>query len=321
MRCIAIKGLKQSCSQIVLGTSSFRPEIKDSVFQVLDTYIAHGGNVLDTSRVYGGGQSERVIALWLKNRQNRKALTIISKGCHHYVNEDGVHYPEQVRVKPEFITEDLKYSLENMGTDYFDIFLLHRDNPAVPVGELIDTLEEHKRAGLIRTYGVSNWSTQRIDEAIAYANRKGYTGIALNSPSFSLAKVIENRWEGVVYANNEYIAWHERTQMPLFSWAAQASGFFHFASQFKPEEFPNPDIARVYYDEENMERLKRATQLAKKMGDGIEATNVALAYVLNQAFPICAVIGPRKPLGVLSSIAAADISLTEEEQLWLNLQR
>jgi aryl-alcohol dehydrogenase-like predicted oxidoreductase len=320
MRYIAIKGLEQSCSQIVLGTSFFRPEMKDLVFEILDTYIAQGGNVLDTSRVYGVGQSERAIALWLKAR-NRKNVMLISKGCHHYVDQEGIHHPEQKRVRPEFITEDLKYSLENMGTDYFDMFLLHRDDPSVPVGELIDALEEHKQAGLIKTYGVSNWSTQRMDEAIAYANRKGYIGIALNSPSLSLAKVTENRWEGVVYADSKYINWHENTKLPLFSWAAQASGFFYYASRFKPEKFPNPDIARVYYSEENLERLKRATQLAKKIGNGIEATNVALAYVLNQSFPICAVIGPQKPLGVRSSIAAANIVLTEDERLWLNLQR
>ena len=319
MRYIAIKGLKRSVSQIVLGTSFFRPEMKDLVFEILDTYIAQGGNVLDTSRVYGVGQSESVIALWLKAR-NRQDVMITSKGCHHYVDKNGIHYPEQKRVRPEFITEDLKYSLENMGTDYFDIFLLHRDDPSVPVGELIDTLEEHKRAGLIKTYGVSNWSTQRMDEAIAYANSKGYTGIALNSPSLSLAQVTENRWEGVVYADKKYISWHEKTKLPLFSWAAQASGFFYFASQFKPAEFPNPDIARVYYNEENMERLKRTTQLAQKIGNGIEATNVALAYVLNQSFPICAVIGPKKPSGVISSIASANILLTEDERLWLDLQ-
>lgn len=321
MKYIAIKGLEHSVSQIALGTSSFRPEIQDLVFEILDTYVAQGGNVLDTSRVYGLGQSEQIIGSWLKERNSRKNLIIISKGCHHYVDKNGIHYPERKRVRPEFITEDLKFSLENMGTDYFDIFLLHRDDPAVPVGELIDTLEEHKKTGLIRTYGVSNWSIPRINEAIAYANRKGYAGIALNSPSLSLAKATENRWEGVVYADNKYISWHEQTQLPLFSWAAQASGFFHFASYLKPESFPDLDIARVYYNKENMERLKRATQLAQKIGNGIEATNIALAYVLNQSFPICAVIGPKKPLGVLSSIAAANISLTEDERLWLNLER
>lgn len=318
MRSINVKGLERGCSQIVLGTSFFRPEIKNLVFEIMDTYLENGGNVLDTSRVYGVGQSERAVAMWLKAR-NRKDVMIISKGCHHYVDEKGAHHPEQKRVRPEFITQDLMYSLENMGTDYFDMFLLHRDDPSVPVGELIDKLEEHKTAGLIQVYGVSNWSTRRMDDAIAYATKKEYSGIALNSPSLSLAEVTENRWEGVVYADNDYIHWHERTQLPLFSWAAQASGFFYFAS-FNREEFPYPDIARVYYNEGNLERLKRASELAKKKGNDVESTSIALAYVLNQVFATCAVVGPQKPAEVLSSLHAAHIQLTEDERLWLNLK-
>ena len=321
MRGVTVKGLERECSQIVLGTSFFRPECKELVFDILDAYVENGGNVLDTSRVYGVGESERVVAMWLKERQRRKEVYIISKGCHHYVDENGVHHPEQIRVKPEFIEQDLTESLERMGTEYFDIFLLHRDDPTVPVGELLDALEEHQKAGLIKAYGVSNWSTQRMDEALVYATKKGYDGIALNSPSLSLAKVTESRWEGVVYADNDYIDWHEKNQLPLFSWASQASGFFYFASKYKRENFPNPDIARVYYNDNNIERLKRLHELAKSRGEGIEPANYALAYVLNQAYPTCAVIGPQKSEEVLSSIKTAKIKLTADERRWLNLQK
>lgn len=321
MRNIPIKGLERECSQIILGTSFFRPEIKDLVFKIIDTYVENGGNTLDTSRVYGVGESERIIAMWLKSRRSRKDINIISKACHHYVDDKGIHHPEQKRVTPEFIKKDLFESLERIGTEYFDIFLLHRDDPGVSVGELIDALEEYKKSGYFKTYGVSNWSTQRMDEAMAYADKKGYERIAINSPSLSLAKVTENRWEGVVYADNDYIHWHEKTQLPLFSWAAQASGFFYFASKYKREEFPNPDIARVYYNDNNLERLKRLNKLAQNRGEGFVVTNYALAYVLNQAFPTCAVIGPQKPAEVLSSIKAANIKLSADERLWLNLQK
>jgi len=208
-----------------------------------------------------------------------------------------------------------------MGVDYFDLFLLHRDDVSVPVGELLDVMQEHKNSGLIKAYGVSNWSTDRIDKAMVYTAKKGYDGIALNSPSLSLAKAVQNRWQGVVYADDEYISWHEKTQLPLFSWAAQASGFFYFAGQYKRKDFPNTDIARVYYSQNNIERLKRITALAKAKGGNVEPTNIALAYVLNQAFPICAVVGPQKPTEVLSSIQAAHIRLTEDERLWINLQK
>jgi aryl-alcohol dehydrogenase-like predicted oxidoreductase len=106
---------------------------------------------------------------------------------------------------------------------------------------------------------------------MAYARDKKIDGIALSSPSLSLARVTESRWEGVVYADNDSIRWHERTQLPLFSWAAQASGFFHFAGKYKREDFPNPDIARTYYnDDNNMERLKRLQELATSKGEALK---------------------------------------------------
>lgn len=319
MRSIAVKGLEHRCSQLVMGTSFFREKDINNVFELLDTYVENGGNVLDTSKIYGYGESERVIRSWLKTR-NRQDVLIISKGCHHYVDQNNVHYPEPKRVRPECITEDLMFSLENMGVDYFDVFLMHRDNPSVPVGELLDKLEEHRQAGLIRAYGVSNWTTRRMDEAISYASQKGYAGLSLNSPSLSLAQITENRWEGTVYADNEYIAWHEKSQLPLFSWAPQASGFFYFASQYKREAFPNAEIARTYYNDDNIERLRRLQELAKRRNEGIEAMSYALAYVLNQEFPTCAVIGPQKPSEMLCSLESARIVLSKEERCWLNLQ-
>ncbi len=319
MKNIAVKGLERGCSQLVMGSSLFRPAKQAAVFEVIDTYVANGGNTVDTSWVYGVGEAERVVGAWFK-AHDRKDMMIIGKACHHYVDDTGAHHPEQKRVRPEFITADLLRSLRNMQVDYFDIFLLHRDDPAVPVGELFDTLEEHKRAGLIKVYGVSNWCPRRIDEAIDYAKRQGYGGVALNSPSLSLAKANESRWEGVVYADGEDIRWHEKTQLPLFSWAPQASGFFCFANRLKPEDFPNPDIARIYYNDANLERMKRLLALAEKRGNGVEPTNLALAYVLNQSFPTCAVIGPQSPAEVLSSLRAADLALSEGERRWLDLQ-
>lgn len=127
MNRISVNGLSHKCSQIVLGTSFFRTEFQNLVFEIVDTYIENGGNVLDTSSVYGFGDSERTIAKWLKTRKNRNEVLLISKACHHFVDEYGVHYPGKKRVNPACITEDLNKSLDRMGVDYFDMFLLHRD--------------------------------------------------------------------------------------------------------------------------------------------------------------------------------------------------
>jgi len=194
--------------------------------------------------------------------------------------------------------------------------LLHRDDVKVPVAELMDVLQEHKNAGLIKAYGVSNWTTERIEEANRYASRKGYDGIAVNSPSLSLARINEPRWDGCVYADDRYIRWHERAQMPLLAWASQASGFF--SGTLKDSAYS--DIIRVYNNAANKECFERAKQLAVQRGSRYTANNIALAYVLSQEFPVCAIIGPQKVEHLLESFRAVDIELSEEELLWLSLQ-
>jgi aryl-alcohol dehydrogenase-like predicted oxidoreductase len=315
---ISIAGLEKGCSQIIMGTSLFTPARKDEVFAILDAYVAHGGNTLDTSRIYSLGQSEEVLAMWLKARGCRGQMNIVSKGCHHHIDAAGVHHPDRGRVRPAIITQDLEESLERMQVDYFDIYLLHRDDPAVPVGELFACLEEHRRAGLIRAYGVSNWSTARMAAANAYAAGRGYPAIAVNSPSFSLARINEPRWQGCTYADDAYIDWHAKSRLPLFSWAAQASGFF--TGLYSRAGGPNPDIMRVYANEGNWERLRRATELAAARGKGYTANHVALAYVLCQPFPVGAVIGPQKAAELLDSLTAVDLSLSEREMAWLDLR-
>ncbi|KYZ75455.1 aldo/keto reductase [Anaerosporomusa subterranea] len=318
MKYISIPGLERGCSQLVIGTSLFTPERKDVVFEMLDAYVENGGNTLDTSRIYSLGKSEQALAMWLKGRRNRDEMVIISKCCHHYIDENGCHHPDQQRVSPEYIRQDLQESLARMQVDYFDICLLHRDDLRVPVSELMDALQEHKDAGLYKAYGVSNWSTERMTEAIAYCATKGYAGLAANSPSLSLAKVNEPRWIGCVYPDADYIQWHKQTQLAMFSWAAQASGFF--AGLYTPEVIPNPDIARVYYSEANWERFRRAKEMAVLKGRQYTTNHIALAYVLNQPYPTCAVIGPQKTEELLDSIMAVDIQLTEQELMWLDLE-
>ena len=315
MKYISIPGLQRQCSQIVAGTAGLTPEHKGEVFAMLDAFVEHGGNTLDTSRIYGLGKSETVLAMWLKARNNRNDLVIISKCCHHYIDETGQHHPLLKRVNPECIAKDIRESLDRMQVDYFDICLLHRDDQDVPVGELMDALEEQKESGLIKTYGVSNWTTERIEAAIRHCKTKGYAGLSANSPSLSLALINEPRWVGCVYADKSYAQWHRDMQLPLFSWASQASGFF--TGRYLADIISNSDIARVYYNDINWERYRRAQALATKKGDWVKASHIALAYVLNQPFPICAIIGSRTAAEMTDSIKATDIVLTEAERLWL----
>ncbi|MGG0936743.1 aldo/keto reductase [Brevibacillus centrosporus] len=318
MKRISVQGLNKSCSQLILGTSGLAAEQREA-FELLDTYVELGGNTLDTAHLYNNGASERTIGKWIEERQNRDQIVLVDKGGHHHVAKDGSHDASVSRVNAQEITRDLLESLERLQVAYIDLYLLHRDDPAVHVAELIDILEEHIQSGRIKRAGVSNWTYERIEEANRYAAEKGYNRLVVNSPSLSLANINEPRWPGTVYIDQDYKQWHYKTQMPLFSWASQASGFF--TGRFSPDVKTNPDMARVYYNDANWKRFHRARALAKQKGSKVTPNHIALYYVLNQPFPTCAVIGPQNVKELRDSYAALDLSISHEELQWVNLEK
>lgn len=305
METIRIEGVRKPVSNLIQGTDFFTHDVYDTVCNVLDNYFAIGGTTVDTAHIYCGGQSEETIGRWLQERGNREQVVILTKGAHH--NAQGP------RVNPEAIASDLFRSLERLGTDYIDLYALHRDDTNVPVQVVIDCLNEHIQAGRIHAIGASNWTHARMQEANDYASANGLSGFTFSSPNLSLAKPNEPHWAGCVSADAEACAWHERTQMPLLSWSSQARGFF--TGRFSPDVLDNKDMVRVYYSDANWERLRRAKELAAQKG--VSMIQIALAYVINQPFPTAALIGARDRTELESCRDGALIRLTPEELKWL----
>lgn len=305
MKTYQILGLEKPVTRLVMGSDYFSPERYDQVSEMLDLFVSLGGNTIDTAAIYGAGKSEQAIGQWLSERKNREQIVILTKGAHH-----DEHGP---RVNREAILYDLESSLERLQTDYIDLYALHRDDPNVEVGEIIEVLNELKESGKIRAFGGSNWTVRRFEEANEYARRNGLTGFTFSSPNLSLAKAKEPFWKDCVHVDEETLRWHEQTQFPLISWSSQARGFF--TGRYSPDKPDNPDLVRVFYSEENWARYDRAGELAEKKG--VSRIQIALAYVLNQAFPVCAIIGPQNREEMESCFAAERIVLTPEEIRWL----
>ena len=279
---------------LALGTLGFSLRTRDRDYALFDAWLEAGGTVIDTAHVYEDGDAERVLGRWLADRPGaRERIVLVTKGAH----PDG----DRRRVTPADIAADLRDSMESLGGPV-DLYLLHRDDPAVEVGEIVDALDAHRRAGEIRAFGVSNWTLPRIDAANAYAAERGVEGIACNSPHLSLAVQNEPPWAGCLSAtDSESRAWHERTGMPLLAWSAQAAGFFAGAR------------TDVYDNADNRERRDRAGQLG-------DANAVALAWVLAQPFPTVAIVGPHSVEHLHASLAALDVELSADEVRWLNLE-
>ncbi|SHN17317.1 aldo/keto reductase [Gracilibacillus kekensis] len=305
MKTIQINGLDKPVTTLIQGSDYFKPSIYDKVCQVLDRYVALGGNTIDTAYVYCGGESEKAIGMWLKERNKREDIIVLTKGAHH--DENGP------RVNPEAIRHDLFKSLERLGTDYIDLYALHRDDPNVPVDVIIDELNEHIKAGRIKAIGGSNWTTERIQAANDYAAANGLVGFSFSSPNLSLAKANEPFWEGCVSTDSADLNWHQETQLPILSWSSQARGFF--TGRFTPEDRSNEDLVRVFYSDANWERFRRAEKLAEEKG--VTAIQIALAYVLNQSFPTSALIGAQSEKELVSCVEGSNIELSHEEVVWL----
>jgi aryl-alcohol dehydrogenase-like predicted oxidoreductase len=140
-----VQGVDKPISRLVQGTVMIGSETTDQSFELLDEVRELGCTAFDTAHQYGAGDSERTFGRWMEVRGLREEVVVIGKGAHH--NQD------RARVTPFDITADLFDSLARLRTEYIDLYLLHRDDPSVPVGPIIETLNEHLDAGRIRAFG------------------------------------------------------------------------------------------------------------------------------------------------------------------------
>lgn len=304
MRYGRIAGLDKDISRLIIGVDHQRSLPHASV--MFDDFIAKGGNTFDTAWIYGGGLQERLLGQWIKNRGLREEVVLISKGAHT---------PE---CTPEGLSRELFESLDRLQTDHLDIYIMHRDNLDVPVGEFVDVLNQQVKAGRMKIFGGSNWSLGRIEEANTYAEVNGLQGFSLVSNNFSLARMVDPVWDGCIMASDAGSrAWLTEHQMPLLPWSSQARGFFTERSGL--DKTSDEELVRCWYSEDNFQRKERAVELAK--AKGVLPINIALAYVLCQPFPVFGLFGPRTLEETRTSLPGLDIQLTPNELAWLNLEK
>jgi len=300
MQYASFPGVERPLARLVMGGMS-TPTVSGQI--VLDDYFERGGNVVDTAFIYDG--ADESIGHWLRTRGVRDDVALIVKGAH------------TPHCTPEGLTEQLEMSLDRLGTDRGEIYIMHRDNPEVPVGEFVDVLNAHRRAGRIGVFGGSNWSIDRLTEANAYAAAHGLEGFSVLNNQLSLAEVVEPVWAGCVSAGDAGSRrWLADNDFPLIAWSSQARGFF--TPRAAPDRLSDAELVRCWYSDGNFERKRRAAELAAAMG--VEEINIALAWVLNQRFPTWTLIGPATTGELHSSLRALDVSLTPDEIAWLNLE-
>jgi len=295
---VRVEHLKKDISRLALGAMSFKEFGKAAV--LYDEFFARGGNSFDTAYVYGEA-SERMLGKWIRSRKVRDRVVVVAKGAH------------TPKCEPQYVGPELTESLERMGLEYADVYFLHRDNPDVPVDEWVDVLNDEAQKGRIRIFGGSNWTAERIEQANAYAAEKGKQGFSALSNQFSLARMLSPPWPGCLSSSAaDFREWHQQNKFPLCAWSSQARGFF------VPGADPQSDQLKPFYSEDNIERRRRTVELARKKKTNPMA--VALAFVLQQPFPVVALTGPRKLSELRTTFEALRVKLSSEERAWLDLR-
>ena len=217
-----IGGLSKKVSRIFLGTAISPFLDGKEADDLLDQMYELGINAFDSARGYG--LSERVLGHWVKHKKNREEVVILTK-CGNATPTGTVHIDRAV------MTNELKQSLSELGTDYVDILLLHRDDVNTSIAEYLETFNDFVREGIIKSFGVSNWTVDRIQEANAYAAEHGLCPFSLSSPNFGLAEQVNDPWGGNCVTisgqgNKEVRDWYSRTNMPVLAYSALGRGFF-----------------------------------------------------------------------------------------------
>jgi len=313
-----VPGVNKPISRLVQGTVMINSREIDRGFRLLDEVFELGCTAFDTAHAYGNGDNERTVGRWVHERGVRDKVVIIGKGAHHSM--------DRRRVTPFDITADIFDSLARFKFDDIDLYLLHRDDPAVPVGPIVEVLNEHLEAGRIHAFGGSNWTHERIRQANEYARSHGLVPFIAGSPQFSLAEQVKEPWPNCVSIGGPRgeaaRQWYAEEGMALFPWSSLAGGFF--SGRFRRD---NLDTFETYLDklcvhsycyEDNFKRLDRVRLLAEEKG--LTVPQIAMAYVMSQPLNIFALVGCANGHEFQENVEACEVKLTPEEIAWLELR-
>ena len=162
-------------------------------FRILDGFFAVDFNFIDTADIYPkwvpgnkGGESETIIGNWMKARRNRKNVVLATK-CGH---EWGMG-PGKAGLSKKYILEAAEDSLRRLQTDYIDLYQAHQDDPKTPLDETLEAFAQLIKAGKVRAIGASNYSGERLQEALRLSKTDSLPGYETLQPHYNLCERTE----------------------------------------------------------------------------------------------------------------------------------
>jgi aryl-alcohol dehydrogenase-like predicted oxidoreductase len=287
-------------SLVGLGCNNFGGRTSEAQStEVVRAALDAGINFFDTADVYGSTRSEEILGAALGQE---RAEVIVA-------NKFGMTLsPERTGAAPDYVKSALEDSLRRLGTDYVDLYQLHRPDPATPIGDTLAALADLVKAGKVREIGCSNFSAAQLDEAHAAA--------AEGAPRFAS---VQNQYS-VLQRDPELdvLAECERLATAFIPYSPLANGLL--SGKYRRGEPPPPgtrlagmpaDRRETLLAGATMDVVDELERFAQQQGHSL--LELAIAWLAANAVVASVIAGATRPEQVIANVRAADWVLTEEE--------
>jgi aryl-alcohol dehydrogenase-like predicted oxidoreductase len=276
---------------------------RDDCIRIIHAALDGGINFIDTADIYAKGESEEILAKALEG--GRRDDVILATKVHGPMGRDRNRQGTSRR----WITQAVEDSLRRLGTDYIDLYQIHRLRPGTDMDETLGALTDLVRAGKVRYIGSSTFPASTIVEAQWTAERRNRERFVCEQPPYSLL------YRGIEV---DVLPTIQRHRMGAIAWGPLGGGWLSGRWRKGTTEMESTRVNRVpaRYDlslPENQRKLDAVEELALLAEEtGLSLIHLALAFVVNHPGMTSAIIGPRTMEHLESQIGAADVTLSTE---------
>jgi aryl-alcohol dehydrogenase-like predicted oxidoreductase len=275
----------------------------DDSIRIIHRALDAGINFIDTADVYSRGESEEIVGKALAG--GKRDNVVLATKVHGTMGDD----PNQFGNSRRWIVKEVEDSLRRLGTDWIDLYQIHRPEADTDIDETLGALSDLVHAGKVRYIGSSTFPASQIVEAQWVARDRGRERFVCEQPPYSLlVRAIEN----------DVLPTAQRWGMGVIPWSPLAGGWLSGRYR-KDEDLPQSQRAQripARYDMSdpyNQRKLDAADALAKLAEQaGMTLIGMALAFVIRHPAVTSAIIGPRTMEHLESQLTALDVTLSDD---------
>ncbi|TAK68971.1 MAG: aldo/keto reductase [Actinomycetota bacterium] len=284
----------------------------DTSIKVIHAALDGGINFIDTADMYSQGESEIIVGKAIAGRRDEVIVATKFHGQMGIPPESGFDVagdPNKRGNSRRWIIQEVEASLKRLGTDWIDLYQVHRPDPATGLEETLSALTDLRQQGKIRAFGSSTFPAHQIVEAQWIAEKRGLGRFITEQPPYSiLARGIEA----------DLLPVAQQFGMGVLSWGPLAGGWLTGRYRVNAEAPGSKRAVRMAarYDlssDENQRKLQVVESLALLAEQaGISLIHMAIAFVMQHPAITSPIIGPRTLEHLESQIGAADVTLTPD---------